>query len=252
MENLIAKTTKIGDIPHKIQEILYEYIRERGYFPKDYLTTFQVNRLDFEFFGGMRNVTVPRAGMVLAYLIICGVFVQQILLHIRDVFTEFKKYKSIETSALYIGSIIHYLTRDTFIHGPRVVKTCLGLFNYYRNYHSYNEYIEKQKDSFKGALELQGTENDDEYGEFLVPENDISDFWKFNSAFVDTYKKFIYGWAVKLAKLIMLKFGKGDPNLLPRKRMPRPQKKTVVIDSSDEEDEEDKKIKELKKKRNEI
>ena len=248
MENLISKTTKLTDIPDRIQEIIYEYIRERGFFPKQYLTTFQTNRIDFEFFGGTRNINSTKAGMILAYLIICGVLVQQILLHIKDVFKEFKKNKNVENSAKYIGSIIHYLTRDTFISNPQVVKSCLGLFNYYRNYHIYSAQIEKQEDSFRGMLTLEGTENDDEYAEFLVPEENITQFWNMNPAFVETYCKFIFSWAKKLAKIIKLKYSRNDRNLLPRKRLARPPNKTIKRrESSDEEDE-----KETKKKVNSI
>ena len=252
MENLIAKTTRLTDIPEKIQEILYEYIRERGFFPKQYLTTFQTNRMDFEFYGGSRNVSPSRGGMILAYLLICGVLVQQILLHMREIFKEFKQFPKVDVSGKYIGSIIHYLTRDTFISNPKVVTNCLGLFNYYRNYHVFNEQIEKQKDSFKGMLTLEGTENEDEYAEFLVEEEKISQFWDINAAFVETFRKFIYSWSVKLAKIIKLKYSKNDRNLLPRKRLARPKNKTIKRrDSSDEEDDKNKdKNKDKDKKKN--
>ena len=246
MENLISKTTKLSDIPDRIQEIMYEYIKERGFFAKEYLTTFQTNRLDFEFFGGTRNVNSTRGGMILSYLIICGVLVQQILLHMREVFKEFKKNQNVEKSAKYVGSIIHYLTRDTFLNSPKVVTNCLGLFNYYRNYHLYNEQIEKQEESFKGMLQFDGTENDDEYAQFLIPEEDITQFWHINTAFVETYKKFIFSWSKKLAKIIKLKYSRHDRNLLPRKRLLRPPNKTIKRrESSDEED-----AKEIKKKEN--
>ena len=155
-----------------------------------------------------------------------------------------KKNKKVETSAKYVGSIIHYLTRDTFMSNPQVVKSCLGLFNYYRNYHIYSSQIEKQEDSFRGMLTLEGTENDDEYAEFLVPEETITQFWNMNPAFVETYSKFIFSWAKKLAKIIKLKYSRNDRNLLPRKRLARPPNKTIKRrESSDEED-----IKETKKK----
>ena len=250
MENLISKTTRLSDIPDRIQEIIYEYIRERGFFPKSYLTTFQTNRIDFEFFGGTRNVNSTRAGMILAYLLICGVLVQQILLHMKEVFKEFKKNNKVEISGKYVGSIIHYLTRDTFISSPHVVKSCLGLFNYYRNYHIYSAQIEKQEDSFRGMLTLEGTENDDEYAEFLIPEETITQFWHLNSAFVETYSKFIFSWAKKLAKIIKLKYSKNDRNLLPRRRLSRPPIKTIKRrESSDEEDKKEIKKKEITNKK---
>ena len=108
MENLISRSSKLSDIPTKVQKILYEFIKNRAYFPKKYLSTYQVNRIDFEFYGGARLITVPQAGMIISYLLICGICVQQILLHMRDVFIEFTKFPYIDISGKYIGSIMHF------------------------------------------------------------------------------------------------------------------------------------------------
>ena len=67
--------------------------------------------------------------MIIAYLIICGICVQQILLHMKDVFTEFTKFPYIDISGKYIGSIMHYLTRDTFMYEPGLVNDIFQLFN---------------------------------------------------------------------------------------------------------------------------
>ena len=227
MENLIASSTKLSDIPNKVQRILYQFIKERAYFPRKYLSTYQINRIDFEFYGGGRRITVPQGGMIISYLLICGICVQQILLHMKDVFPEFTKFPYIDISGKYIGSIMHYLTRDTFMYDPGLVKDILALFNYYRNYHVYNEQIEKQHDIFSGNIMMQDTENEDEYSEYLINENDISEFWTLNPKFVETYKNFIYAWSLKLSKAIKLKFEKEDPNPLPWERLERPPIKRV-------------------------
>ena len=228
MENLIAKSSKLKDIPERIQGILYEYIKENAYYPRKYLSTFQVNRIDFNFYGGSRNLTEPQMGMIIAYLIISGVTVQQILLHMKDIFVEFKNYPNIDISAKYIGSIIHYLTRDTFQNDPTMLKEILALMNYYRNYHLYNEQAEKQQDIFNSNMVFI---DDDEFAEFLIPEGTISEFWNLNAAFNETYKNFIYAWACKLAKLIKMKFSKKDPARLEKpKKIERPKDKTVEYD----------------------
>ena len=227
MENLIIRSSKLSDIPTKVQRILYEFIKERAYFPKKYLSTYQINRIDFEFYGGARKITIPQGGMIIAYLIICGICVQQILLHMKDVFIEFTKFPYIDISGKYIGSIMHYLTRDTFMFDPGLVQDILALFNYYRNYHLFNEQIEKQHDIFSGNLMMQDTENEDEYAEYLINENDISEFWNINAKFVEDYKRFINAWSLKLAKAIKLKFEKEDPNPLPRERLEKPPIKRV-------------------------
>lgn len=227
MENLIAKSSKLSEIPTRIQTILYEYVKERAYYPKKYLSTFQVNRIDFHFYGGSKGLTDSQIGMLVAYLIICGVTVQQILLHMRDIFIEFKSYPNIDITAKYIGSIMHYLTRDTFQNDPVMLKELIALMNYYRNYHLFNEQVEKQQDIFNNNMVFL---DEDEFAEFLIPEGQISQFWNLNGPFVETYKNFIYAWACKLGKLIKLKYQKNDPNLAPKKKMERPQDKTVEYD----------------------
>jgi hypothetical protein len=122
---------------------------------------------------------------------------------------------------------MHYLTRDAFVKDPGLVKNIFALFNYYRNYHIYNEQVEKYHDIFSGNLLLQDTENEDEYSEYLINENDISEFWTLNPKFVETYKNFIYAWSLKLSKAIKLKFEKEDPNPLPWERLERPPIKRV-------------------------
>ena len=240
LENLLSRSSKLSDIPAKVQKILYEFIKERAYFPKKYLSTYQINRIDFEFYGGGRKISVPQGGMIISYLLICGICVQQILLHMKDVFIEFTKFPYIDITGKYIGSIMHYLTRDTFMYEPSLVKDILALFNYYRNYHLYNEQIEKQHDIFSGNLMLQDTENEDEFSEYLINENDISEFWNLNANFIETYKNFISAWSMKLAKAIKLKYEKEDPNPLPRKRLEVPPIKRVEkpqdIEDSDKEE----------------
>ncbi len=169
-----------------------------------------------------------QGGMIISYLLICGICVQQILLHMKDVFIEFTKFPYIDISGRYIGSIMHYLTRDTFVNEPGLVKNIFALFNYFRNYHILNEQIEKHMDIFSGNLLLQDTENEDEYSEYLINENDISEFWNLNPKFVETFKNFIYAWSSKIAKSIRTKYGIEDPNPLPRKKLERPLDKRIA------------------------
>ena len=232
MENLISKTSKINDIPPPVLDILYEYIRDKNYFSKKYLNTFQVNRLDFDFHGRTRELNKAQGGLLIAFLIISGVSVQQILLHLKKFFEEFKDYKHIDITGKYIGSILHYLVTHTFESDPIPNREVAILFNYYRNYHLYNEQIEKQIDVLNGNSVFM---DDDEFAEFLVPENNITEFWNLNTAFVDTFKNYVYAWSNRLAKLIKLKYQKSDVNLLPKRRYQRPQDKTATYIEVDDD-----------------
>ena len=253
LESLISNSQKLIDIPERVQQILYSYIKDKGFFPKNYLSTYQINRIDYNFYGGTKNLNADQAGMLLAMLIISGITVQQILLHIKDCFKEFKNYPNIEISAKFIGSIIHYLVRDTFNNDPSMLKDVLALMNFYRNYHIYNSEVEAQNNLFKSNdIEFKDI---DEFADYLVPESTITEFWHLNPTFVDTFKNYVYTWATKLAKLIRLKFEKTDHNLLPKRGLEKPKDRTQtqVTEIGDtkgpeeENEEEDKEKKEDKK-----
>ena len=237
LENLISRSSKLIDIPERVQQIIYSYIRDKGYYPKNYLSTYQINRIDFNFYGGTKNLQGDQVGMLLAMLIISGITVQQILLHMRDCFIDFKNYPNIEISAKYIGSIMHYLVRDTFHTDPTMLKEVLALMNYYRNYHIYNKEVEEQNNVFNSSnVEFKDF---DEFADYLVPESTITEFWNMNPQFVDMFKNYVYSWATRLGKLIRLKYEKSDTNLLPKRGLQKPQIRTANIEEGkNEEDEE--------------
>jgi len=219
MENLILKTEKLKDIPLRIQKILYNFIKEKNYFPKLFLSTNQVNRLDFHFYGSTRMMNESQRSMLLSFLLINGVTVQQILLHIGEHFPEFKNLKDINTSAKIIGSIIHYLTKDTYSNNPNMIKNFFALLNYYKNYHLNNNEINNCEDIFGDDMIYKDY---DEFTKYLINKSDLSEFWDFDTKFIETYQEFIYGWGVKLSNLIINKFAQKDPDLKPRKRLKRP------------------------------
>ena len=224
MENLILKTQKLKDIPLRIQKILYNFLKEKNYFPKLFLSTNQVNRLDFHFYGSTRMMNESQRSMLLSFLLINGVTVQQILLHIGEHFPEFKNLKDINTSAKIIGSIIHYLTRDTYSNNPNMIKNFFALLNYYKNYHLNNNEINNCEDIFGDDMIYKDY---DEFTKYLINKSDLSEFWDFDTKFIETYQEFIYGWGVKLSNLIINKFAQNDPDLKPRKRLKRPPNKTI-------------------------
>ena len=224
LESLLSNSTKLTDVPERVQQIIYSYIKDKGYFPKKYLSTYEINRVDYNFYGGTRNLQGDQVGMLVAFLIISGVTVQQILLHMKDNFVEFRNYPNIDISGKYIGSIMHYLTRDTFNNNPTMLKEILALMNYYRNYHIYNKAVESQDDIFNNNMVFR---DEDEFSDYLIPESSITEFWTLNAQFVETFKNYVYSWACRLGKLIRLKYQKSDPNLLPRRNLERPPDKTA-------------------------
>lgn len=229
VEYLMSGSSKLNKIPERIQQIIYEFIKDGAYFPKKYLSTFQISRLDFEFYGTTKDLTDEQSAMILAFLLLSIIASQEILCNIRETVTQFKNYANVIISTRYIASILHYLTRETFKKDIDKLDDIYALFNYYRNYHIQNEYIEKKKikDISKEDYNFEGLPNadEDEYAKYFITEEEIGDFFTINSSFVETFKNYIFIWALKLAKLIKDKFSKKDPNLLPRKPLQKPEDK---------------------------
>jgi hypothetical protein len=218
MEYLIGNTKKLSMIPQEIQNILYEYIREKGYYPKKYLSSFQYNRLDFDFYGRTKNMNDKRGGLILAFLIISGITVQEILLHLHELFPKYNSNPYIISNCKYIGSLLHFLTRDTFNNNPQIQNDSLSLVNYYRNYHINEDEIRKQKSIYPNYKIFK---DKDQFAQFLVSESKINQVWEIDPDFVDTYKKFIFEWAVNLSKLLRLQYSHHESTMKNKKKSSR-------------------------------
>ena len=207
IENL---QSNINEIPNDVKSVLYEFIKKVCYFPKKYLSRFQINRIDFDFYGGTKNLNVNQSAMILSYLIIIGVFVQQILLHIKDIFSEYSYCDNINGAVKNIGSILHYLVRDIFKQKQKKINDILALFNYYRNYHLYNKEIEKLKDKINSKINIEENDKDDEYITFLLSYEEVKTFFEENYKKIEELKEDIYNWSIELAKYIKNKYNKKE------------------------------------------
>ena len=143
----------------------------------------------------------------------------------KDNFIEFRKNKNIDISAKYVGSIMHYLTRDTFNNNPVKLNDFFVLMNYYRNYHTYNKDVENKDNIFENNMDFI---DEDDFAVFLIPESSITEFWNLNAEFIETFKNDVYSWACVLGKSIRLKYQKKDLNLKPRKPLERPKDKNAI------------------------
>ena len=200
--NLLNKTSKPSDVPEKIQDILQKFIKENTYLPKKYLSTFEINRLDFNFFGQINNINQNQAAMILVYLIVSRAMIQKILLLPTQSLPQYKNSKNIQQSCFMLGSILHYLVRGAFSKFTPLVKKFLPLVNYYRNYsemkNNIEDQIENNPDDFIN-------EDIDEICFNLIAENDLNQFWKENASWADSFKQKIFDWGLSLVKIISSK-----------------------------------------------
>ena len=207
IENL---KSSLDNLPDKVLSVLIEYIKQKCYFPRKYLSKFQIYRIDFNFYGGTKNLTICQNAMILSFLIINGVSVQQILLHLREVFTEYSDCYEVDGAVKTIGSILHYLVRDIFKMKQKKINDILAIFNYYRNYHLYNAQIEQLKDKINEKINIEENENEDEYSGSLLSYWEVEDFFNQNSKYINEFKEDIYNWSIELAKKIKNKFYEND------------------------------------------
>ena len=198
--------SNLEEIPDNVQNILYKYIKDNSYFPKKYLSKFEINRIDFNFYGETKHLSKMESAMILSYLIINGVTIQQILLHIKDVFTEYSNCYNIEKAAINIGSVLHNLVKNLFKKKLKLKNDILALFNYYRNYHLFDEKIEKLKDKINDKVIIEENDNEDEYNKNLLRLNDINKLLDENEKISEEFMDKIYEWAIKLAKNLRNKF----------------------------------------------
>jgi hypothetical protein len=196
----------LDEIPENVQSILYKYIKNNSYYPKKYLSKFELNRIDFNFYGATKNLTLEQGAMILSYLIINGVTVQQILLHIKEVFIEYENCDDIETAAINLGSVLHNLVKKIFRKKLKLKNDILALFNYYRNYHLFDEKLEKLKDKFNQKITIEENDKEDLYNKNLLPLNNIKIYFNENNKKIEEFMEMIYHWAIELTKNLLDKF----------------------------------------------
>jgi hypothetical protein len=208
-KNLIQKTNNGNDIPEKIQQIMYNYIRDKAYFPQKYLSTFEINRLDFNLYGGTKNMTDTQMGMLLAFLVISRTSVQQILLHPLENFDDFRGYPKLPQSCKFLGSILHYITRDAFSNSPAMQKDTYAHLNYYRNYHIHNSSLEAGNNGYSSTF---SPKDQDELCQNLNSTSQVQEYWKHAPDDIKILRSWIYSWAINVAKFIRTKYRKFDKN----------------------------------------
>ena len=81
-------TADLNDVPDKVKSILREFIEEGSYYPLEYFTSFEINRINFKINGqssfkkyrSYQNIESP--AMILCTLLISRVFIRDILFQI--------------------------------------------------------------------------------------------------------------------------------------------------------------------------
>jgi len=216
--NLKIQTNDIEQIPEDVQKIIYRFIKKNAYFPSKYLNFFHIKRLTFDFYGSCLNNTLEYSGMLLCYLLISSISVQQILLNIKFIFKPLKPYENISITAKYMASILYYLERDAFVGEIKLNNIYLNIINYYKCYHLSNYIIDNEK-NIKILLGIKkdakiNTDNEetsnDIYNKLLIDDKIIEKFWENNFKLMKKFSSSLFLWSRNLARLILNKYEKKD------------------------------------------
>lgn len=214
IKNLLSKSVKNVDIPEVILQIIYKFIKINATYPKSFLTSYEINKLDFDVIGGVKNFTNENVlAMILSFLIISKVGIQQIMLKPLQNIDQVKTFKNIDISMKFICSILFFILQETFQINPSILKDKLCLFNYFRSYKLSNAEIEKEKQNFVGAFSnnfnlnniFQLNDNSSLNGQLLDPGL-YKEFIQTNKTWIEAIKKYISQWSIGLVRYIKLKY----------------------------------------------
>lgn len=216
--NLKIQTNDIEQIPEDVQKIIYRFIKKNAYFPSKYLNLFHIKRLIFDFYGSCLNNTLEYSAMLLCYLLISSISVQQILLNIKFIFKQLKPYENISITAKYMASILYYLERDAFVGEIKLKDIYLNITNYYKCYHLSNFIIDNEK-NIKILLGIKKDTkinidnediNNDIYNKLLIDDKIIEKFWENNFKVMKKFSSSLFLWSRNLARLILNKYEKKE------------------------------------------
>lgn len=207
LKTLIKNCTEISEILIHIQELIYQYIRDGIYFKKNFLSTFEINRLKFNFFGETTDNTKSARAMLLCFLVISKAFIHNGLLKMNDddVFDEFYLSDEQKKFLKIFASLLHFITRESFRNKPVMFRNRNNLANYYRNYKIYNPDIEEEITDFITDLNFTDI---DEYYHDMIDEDLVFAYFRRHRKFMENYKESLYNWAVLLANHLKRRFGK--------------------------------------------
>jgi hypothetical protein len=86
---------------------------------------------------------LEESAMILSYLLISSISVQQIFLNIK-IFTKLRNYENVSIICKYLASIICYMHIYTFFDKTKRSIDYIDLYNYFRCYKIKNELIVKE------------------------------------------------------------------------------------------------------------
>jgi len=188
------------DIPPEVINRLLRYTKHKNYYPKDYLTSYEVHRLNFNYLGESSGKKPSTKSMLTSMLLISRITVQHLLMKIKQIFEETKDFQYIEQTCKTLGSLLHYLVQITFFTSPKKLMEVIPIINYNKIYGIKDPVLENAFKSFDPS-KLKFTDIET-LGQNLVPKKDLSKFFQQNEEWIIDMTVIIKNWTSKLVQFL--------------------------------------------------
>lgn len=201
IKNLLSSCKNENGITARLVSSLKAFTQNHIYLSPKILSTFEINRLEFDIEGRIINLTESNLSMMVIFFLIVKVIINRILLKIHDNYSLFKNYKYISLSMKYFSSILYYIIEEIYIEKSPKLMDILIILNYSFSYKLINEEISLLKDI--DIIKNSSIEYKDK-NEFINPiqKEGISSFFQMNKSEIEKMKKLIFQFGIQLGTII--------------------------------------------------
>jgi len=112
-DKLIQRTT-FDALGKNLIHFMISMSESTGVLPRDFMFDFELKRLQFTYYGTLKQMTPNRSKMIMGSLILIRILIHKIILRPWTVFYDIKKTKVNKQNLLTIASVLYYLTTGLY------------------------------------------------------------------------------------------------------------------------------------------
>ncbi len=213
------------DIPDYVKKIILNYILNGKYFPENFLTTFEFNRLEFDLHLKTSKMDNDRRAMVACFIVLYRVLILEILKNFPKYFVKLGKMKKKETNTVdsennykkttitskkdevkenvkyninFIITVLHYILKDAFVNTPKIYR------EYFKDSHLFKKLvIDGETFSSLNSIGEKLKKDEIELANILKLNSKAQDFVKENFRWVTMYKMTAFSFCLQLVENVL-------------------------------------------------
>jgi len=112
-DKLIQRTTSDA-LGKNLIHFLISISENTGVLPRDFMFDFELKRLQFTYYGTLKQMTPNRSKMIMGSLILIRILIHKIILRPWTVFYDIKKSKVNKQNLLTVASVLYYITTGLY------------------------------------------------------------------------------------------------------------------------------------------